>query len=126
MASSLEARSYDELIRQTTRLFLEQSRDRGALIAALLSDPSVAKLMEDDSRTDRDGVFRFFVQATRREFSLSLSSTIVIVHILSALTDQGGKLVAGGLVDVDAATEICTALITGGLAKLAQDPRFKG
>ena len=36
-----------DLIRQTTRLYLEQTRDRGALINALLSDPSVARLMED-------------------------------------------------------------------------------
>lgn len=54
MVSALEAQSYEDLIRQTTRLDLQHTRDRGAMIAALLSDPSVAALMEADSRIDRE------------------------------------------------------------------------
>ena len=54
MVSALEAQSHEDLIRQTTRLYLQQTRDRGAMIAALLSAPSVAALMEADSRIDRE------------------------------------------------------------------------
>ena len=125
MASALQARSYADLIRQTTRLYLEQTRDRGALIAALLSDPSVARLMEEKGRADRDATVRFFVRATRREFDLPLPLAIIAVDMLAALTDRAGQLVSQGLVDVDAATEICVELITGGLAGLnpVRDPR---
>ena len=66
MATAMQAQTYAELIRQTTRLYLEQTRDRGALIAALLADPSVARLMEEENRADRERTFRFFVRATRR------------------------------------------------------------
>ena len=125
MASALQARSYADLIRQTTRLYLEQTRDRGALIAARLSDPSVARLMEEKGRADRDATVRFFVRATRREFDLPLPLAIIAVDMLAALTDRAGQLVSQGLVDVDAATEICVELITGGLAGLnpVRDPR---
>ena len=125
MASALEAGSYTELIRQTTRLYLEQTRDRGALIAALLSDPSVAKLMEAESREDRERMVRYFVRATRRAYDLPLPTAIAAVEMLSALTDRAGKLVAEGLVDVDAATELCVELITGGLAGLNRDRPLK-
>lgn len=125
MASALEAASYTELIRQTTRLYLEQTRDRGALIAALLSDPSVAKLMEAESREDRERMVRYFVRATRRAYDLPLPTAIAAVEMLSALTDRAGKLVAEGLVDVDAATELCVELITGGLAGLNRDRPLK-
>lgn len=125
MASALEAASYAELIRQTTRLYLEQTRDRGALIAALLSDPSVAKLMEAESREDRERMVRYFVRATRRAYDLPLPTAIAAVEMLSALTDRAGKLVAEGLVDVDAATELCVELITGGLAGLNRDRPLK-
>jgi len=125
MASALEAGSYAELIRQTTRLYLEQTRDRGALIAALLSDPSVAKLMEAESREDRERMVRYFVRATRRAYDLPLPTAIAAVEMLSALTDRAGKLVAEGLVDVDAATELCVELITGGLAGLNRDRPLK-
>jgi len=126
MAKALKAESYVDLIRQTTRLYLEQTRDRGALIAALLSDPSVAKLMEEESRADRDRTARYFVRATRRAYDLPLPLAIAAVELLSAVTDRAGKLVAEGLVDVDAATELCVELITGGLAGLNRDRTLKG
>ena len=119
MVTALQAQSYDDLIRQTTRLYLEQTRDRGALTAALLADPSVARLMEEDSRADLDRTIRFFVRATRREYGLALDVGINAVDLLMAVTDQAGKLVAQGQVDVDTATEMCVQLITGGLARLA-------
>lgn len=125
MATALRASSYADLIRQTTRLYLEQTRDRGALINALLSDPSVARLMEEDSRADRDRTFRYFVRATRREFDLPLPLAIAVVDMLAAVTDQAGKLVARGQIDVDPATEMCVELITGGLARLGRDRPLK-
>ena len=126
MAEALKAESYVDLIRQTTRLYLEQTRDRGALIAALLSDPSVAKLMEEESRADRDRTVRYFVRATRKAYDLPLPLAIAAVELFSAVTDRAGKLVAEGLVDVEAATELCVELITGGLAGLNRDRPLKG
>ncbi len=125
MASALQAASFADLIRQTTRLYLEQTRDRGALINALLSDPSVARLMADDNRAERDRTFRFFVRATRREFDLPLPLAIAAVDMVSAVTDQAGKLVADGQIDVEPATEMCVDLITGGLARLNPDRALK-
>jgi len=104
MASALRAESYEDLIRQTTRLYLEHTRDRGALIASLLSDPSVARLMEEQNRADRERTMRYFVRATRREFDLSLSRAIAAIDMLSAVTDRAGKLVAEGQIDVEIAT----------------------
>jgi len=125
MATALRAASFADLIRQTTRLYLEQTRDRGALINALLSDPSVARLMADDNRADRERTFRFFVRAVRREFNLPLTLAIAAVDMVSALTDRAGKLVAEGQIDVEPATEMCVELITGGLASLNPDRSLK-
>ena len=124
MASALQAESFDDLIRQTTRLYLEQTRDRGALIAALLSDPSVALLMEAENRADRERTVRYFVKAVRREYGLPLPMAIAGVEMVSAVTDRAGRLVADGQLDVETATGMCVALITGGLANLGQIQRF--
>ena len=124
MASALQAESFDDLIRQTTRLYLEQTRDRGALIAALLSDPSVALLMEAENRADRERTVRYFVKAVRREYGLSLPMAIAGVEMVSAVTDRAGRLVADGQLDVETATGMCVALITGGLANLGRIQRF--
>ncbi|WP_397396483.1 TetR/AcrR family transcriptional regulator [Phenylobacterium sp.] len=121
MASALQAESFADLIRQTTRLYLEQTLDRGALIAALLSDPSVALLMEADNRADRDRTVRYFVRAARREYGLPLPVAITGIEMVSAVTDRAGRLVGDGQLDVESATEMCVALITGGLAALRRN-----
>jgi len=118
MARALQAGSFADMIRQTTRLYLEQTRDRGALIAALLSDPSVARLMEEDNRLDRERTIRFCVRATRREFDLPLPLAISVVDMLMAITGRAGRQVAQGLIDVEPATEICVELILGALGAL--------
>ena len=119
MATAMQAQSYADLIRQTTRLYLQHTRDRGALTVALMADPSVARLMEEESRADLDRTIRFFVRATRREYGLSLEASIDAVDLLMSVTDQAGKRVALGRMEVEAATEMCVRLITGGLARLA-------
>ncbi|MCR5879265.1 hypothetical protein [Phenylobacterium sp. J367] len=85
-----------------------------------MADPSVARLMEEENRADRDRTVRYFVRATRREFDLPLPLAIAAVDMLMAVTDQAGKLVGQGQLDVEAATEMCVELITGGLARLAR------
>ncbi|WP_397420740.1 TetR/AcrR family transcriptional regulator [Phenylobacterium sp.] len=125
MAEALAAGSFADMIRQTTRLYLEQTRDRGALIAALLSDPSVARLMEDDNRADRERTFRYCVQATRREYDLPLPLAIAAVDMLMAITGRAGRQVAEGQMDVGPATEICLELILGALGGLSRDREIK-
>ncbi len=121
MASALQAQSFADLIRQTTRLYLEQTRDRGTLITALLSDPSVARLMEDENRWERDQTVRYFVRATRREYGLPLPLAIAAVDMLMAVTEQAGRMVSRGEATVEAATEMCVELLTGGLARLTPE-----
>ena len=118
MARALQASSFSDLVRQATLIYLEQTRDRGALTAALLSDPSVASLMEEDGRIDRERTILFCVRACRREFDLPLPVAIAAVDMLMAVTGQAGKLVAEGQMDVGPATEMCVELIIGGLSGL--------
>jgi hypothetical protein len=42
------------------------------------------------------------------------------IEMVSAVTDQAGRLVADGQLDVETATGMCVALITGGLQSLGR------
>ncbi len=117
---ALQARSFEDLIRQTTRLYLEHTSERGALIQALLADPSVARLMEVDNAAGLDRTVRYFVKETRREYGLSLETAVVAVQLLMSMTDRAGKLVAEGMVDIPTAEEMCVQIITAGGRRLAE------
>jgi AcrR family transcriptional regulator len=119
LQAALQARSFVALVRQTTRLWLEQSRDRGALIEALLADPSVARLMAAENRAEQDRTVRFLVRAVRRRYGLPLPTAIAAVRLLMPVTGEAGRAVSEGAMSVDEAVELCVRLITGGLARLA-------
>lgn len=123
MATALQAGSFPDLIRQTTRLYLEQTRDRGAMIGALLADPAVARLMEDANRAEHDRTVRYFVRATRRAFGLPLPTAIAAVEMLMSVTGAAGRLVADRVLDVPMAEDMVVRIITGGLAELAEAGR---
>lgn len=120
MRSALAASDFPDLIRRTTGLYLRQTEARGALIAALLADPGVARLMEAEDRVDREQAFRFFVRATRRAYGLPLPMAIAAVDLLWAVTDRAGQLVGQGLMGAEEATEMCVSLFVGGLAELSK------
>ena len=120
MRGALAASDFADLIRRTTGLYRRQTEARGALIAALLADPGVARLMEAQDRVDREQAFRFFVRATRRAYGLPLPTAIAAVDLLWAVTDRAGQLVGQGLMGAEEATEMCVSLFVGGLAELSR------
>jgi len=119
MAGAMEATDFADLIRRTTGLYLQQTKERGALIAALLADPVLERQMEEESRVDREAAFRLFVRATRRAYGLPLETAIAAVDLLWAVTNQAGRQVGQGLLDPETATEMCVRLFVGGLRELA-------
>ncbi len=120
METALLAQTFAELIRQTTRLYLDQVRDRGSLIAALLSDPSVARLMEAENRKDRDRTIRFFVKRVRETYGLPVGIAVASVDLLMAVTDGAGKLMAQGALTPQMAEDMAVHLIIGGLERMAR------
>jgi AcrR family transcriptional regulator len=119
MRAALQAKTFVALMRRTTRLYLEQSRDRGALIEALLADPSVARLMAAENRAERDSTVRLLVRAVRRRYDLPLDTAIAAVRLLMPVTGEAGKAVSEGALSVDEAEDLCVKLITGALSRLS-------
>lgn len=120
MATAMQAQTFGDLIRQTTRVYLEHVRDRGSLITALLSDPSVARLMEAENREDRDRTIRFFVKRVRETYGLPLGIAIASVDLLMAVTDGAGKLMAQGALTPQMAEDMVVHLLIGGVERMAR------
>ena len=117
MAAALRAESFEDLIRLTTRLYLEQAHDHGALIATLASDPLLVGRIAAVSQVERARTIRYFVRMTRRAFDLSEDLSTACVDMLMTVTGRAGRLVAEGQIEVESATNLCVALITGALEK---------
>jgi TetR/AcrR family transcriptional regulator, fatty acid biosynthesis regulator len=117
MAAALRAESFEDLIRQTTRLYLEQVRDRGALIATITADPTLAQSVEAVSRVERDRTISYFARMTSRAYDLAPNVAATCVDMLMTVTGSAGRLVAEDRIEVAAATDLCVTLIIGALER---------
>lgn len=120
MDRALAAQGFADLIGQTTRVYLEHCRDRGALIAALMADAGASRLMEAESLAERDATVRYFVRAVRRAYGQDLKTAISVVDMLMAVTGRAGAQVAAGDIDVPEAEALVVRMITGALGALAR------
>lgn len=118
-AESTGAVSFEDLISRTTRLFLQQTEARGPLVQALLADPAVFNLMQDEHRRERDRTLRYFAEQVRAAYNLPAAEARHAVDLLMAVTGQGGVLVSRGDMSVAEAESMCVTLILGGLKALA-------
>ncbi|HYC05028.1 MAG TPA: TetR/AcrR family transcriptional regulator [Azospirillaceae bacterium] len=116
----LRVDNFDDLIRFTTRLYLQHIKAHGALLQALFSDPSVVRLIQESNRVEQEQTIRYFVKQVRKEFRLPLDIAIATTHLLMAVTDRAGKLVSEENFDLDLAEDLCVRLLTAGLRALSQ------
>lgn len=123
LGGAQQAGDFPDLIRRTTRPYLEQVRSRGALIAALLADPSVSRLMEDENRIARERTRRYFIRQAMKAYGLPEARAAAAVDLLWAVTDEAGRQLARGALTIDEAEDLCVTLISGALERLSRDQR---
>lgn len=121
LGAVIRAQSFVEMIRSTTRIYLEQVEHRGALIQALLADPSVVRLMEDESREARARARKYLIRQTANAYGLRADAAAASVDLLWAVTDEAGRQLARKALSLEDAENYCVTLIIGALEKLARE-----
>lgn len=116
---ALRVDNFTDLIRFTTRLYLAQIKERGALLQALFSDPSVVRLMHETNRQQQEQTTRYFVKQVRQEFGLPLPIAIAATDMLMSVTEKAGKLVSETDLSLEDAEEMCVTLLMAGLRGLS-------
>jgi AcrR family transcriptional regulator len=114
------AESFEDLVRRTTRLYIETMHSRGALLRKLWAEPAVARLMADDDLQRRDEAMRYLARRVAREYTLPQEVALSAVNMQMAMTEAAAQQLQRSDADVDFATDICVTLLLGGLDKLSR------
>lgn len=114
------AESFEDLVRRTTRLYIENMKSRGALLRKLWAEPVVAGALADEHLRGRDEAMRYFARRVSREYGLPRDVALPAVDMQMAMTEAAAQHLAQSHDDVDFATEICVTLLLGGLDALAR------
>lgn len=111
--------NYEDLIRRTTRMYINHVVERGPLLHRLWKESSVARSVAEADRLSRDETLRYFVKRVRKEYGLPLNVAIAAVDMQMAMTETAAQHLSNTNNDIDLATDICVHLLLGGMASLA-------
>ena len=112
------AKDFRELVRQTTRIYIEHVHARGALMRKLWAEPAVARAVAEQNQSGREEAMRYFARLVTREYGLPREVAMPAVDMQMAMTEAAAQHLAQSHNDVDFATDICVTLLFGGLDAL--------
>jgi TetR/AcrR family transcriptional regulator, fatty acid biosynthesis regulator len=114
------AESFEDLVRRTTRLYIENMQQRGALLRKLWAEPAVAGSLADENLRSRDKAMTYFARRVAREYGLPQDVALSAVDMQMAMTEAAAQHLQRSHDDVDFATDICVTLLLGGMAALSR------
>jgi len=112
--------SFEDLVYRTTRLYIENMHQRGALLRKLWAEPAVARSLTDEHLSGRDHAMRYLARRVAKQYGLPQDVALPAVDMQMAMTEAAAQHLSQSHDDVDFATEICVTLLLGGLDALAR------
>jgi TetR/AcrR family transcriptional regulator, fatty acid biosynthesis regulator len=114
------AESFEDLVRRTTRLYIENMKLRGALLRKLWAEPAVARSLADENLRGRDKAMRYLARQVGTIYGLPPDVALSAVDMQMAMTEAAAQHLSQSHDDVDFATDICVTLLLGGLEALSR------
>lgn len=90
MHAATSARSFPELVRNTTHTALVEIEGRGALVRRLLSEPSLADAVGAVRTHEHDTNARYLAKRIAKEFAISIADALPLTEIGLGLTIAAG------------------------------------
>lgn len=121
LAQIRAATGFRDLVQRTTRTYVAQVKERGALLQRLWAEPAVARSVADQNGRKREEALRFMVQQVVKTYELPVDVATSAVDMGMAMTEAAAQHLPSSHNDVDFATHVCVSLLIGGLEALARE-----
>ncbi|MFM7848685.1 MAG: TetR/AcrR family transcriptional regulator [Rubrivivax sp.] len=112
---------FRDLVYRTTRTYVAQVKERGALLQRLWAEPAVARSVADQNLRKREEALRFMVNQVVKAYNLPKDVATSAVDMGMAMTEAAAQHLPSSHDDVDFATDVCVTLLMGGLDALARE-----
>jgi AcrR family transcriptional regulator len=121
VAQTRAAADFRDLVLRTTRTYVAQVKERGALLQRLWAEPAVARLVAEQNVRKREEALRFMVAQVVKTYGLPRDVAVSAVDMGMAMTEAAAQHLPASRNDVDFATHVCVSLLMGGLEALARE-----
>ncbi len=112
--------NFGDLVRRTTRIYVQHVKERGALLQRLWAETTVARSVAEKHLDSREEAMRYFAHRVSREYQLPADVALSAVDMQMAMTEAAAQHLSRSHGDVDFATDICVTLLLGGMDALAK------
>ena len=119
------AENFADLLRRTTRMYIQHVAERGPLLQRLWKESAVARSVADVDKKGHDQAVSYFVKRVRKEYGLPADIAAAAVDMQMSMTETAAQHLSNTHNDIDLATDICVHLMLGGLDKLSRAYRKK-
>lgn len=90
MHAAMSAKTFPDLVRNTTHIALVEIERRGAFLRRLLSEPSLADAVGTVRTHEHDANVRYLAKRISREFGVSMADALALTEIGLGLTIAAG------------------------------------
>jgi AcrR family transcriptional regulator len=121
-AAAEAATDFEELVRATTRSYLQHVAARGVLIQRLMNEPAVAQAIQSVDQQGRELTVAFFARAMTESFGIAPKLAATVTDLLMGLTGRAGDYLSRHRTDADFVETITVQMIMAAVRAVASDP----
>ena len=112
-AAVSEAKDFDDLIRQTTRTYLQHTEKSGTHIQRLMSEQAVAAVFQEREQERRQRVVDFLAKEMARTLNVPREIANLVIELSLGMTGAAGEMVSRGAVSRKKIEELLICLYRG-------------
>ena len=123
MHAAMSARTFPELVRNTTHIALLEAEKRGAFVRRLLNEPSLADAVDTVRTPDHDTNVRYLARRISKEFDIVLADALRLTEIGLGLTIAAGDYLQKSGAPRTDVEDVTVAMIIGAVRAGAAQSR---
>lgn len=125
MRAATSARTFPELVRNTTHIALSEVEKRGAFVRRLLDDPSLSDAVDTVRTHEHDGNARYLAKRVAKEFDVPMADALRLTEIGLGLTIAAGDYLQKSGAALAEVEDMTVAMIIGAVKSGAAQARRK-
>lgn len=125
MHAAMSARTFPELVRNTTHIALLEAEKRGAFVRRLLNEPSLADAVDTVRTPDHDTNVRYLARRISKEFDVVMADALRLTEIGLGLTIAAGDYLQKSGAPRSEVEDITVSMIIGAVKAGAAQSRRK-
>lgn len=119
-AAAEEARTFEDMVRGVTKVYLRYIKKRGMLIERLQSDPAISQI-KNPAAYDREVAVDYFAKIVHDNFDIPMETARAVTDISFGVPVSAGAYVLRHKVDMDELEDITVSMIIGTINGVRDD-----